>query len=303
MKKIIALILTIVLVLGLGACGNSNNAQPTNEPEKQIDSLELLIKMFDKAEMDLLPAINVMDEEMGERCLNYKNFNGTEDEKEILLKGFLSGVLNRPMMSPSTAKVVIMQFENNDNFAEYKEALKNIRFSEVCVVPDEEFVHIVEKDNFLIYICYQGQDSDLGLNLVAALDNLDLTTSPNLENNAIFEETLQIYNNNKEKFNISEVGSNSMAYYPFTKEENSQFVKEDFGNSMYITSKIDYTSEEKTSDFVSYVFEIKNVDKIDAIKTELEKLANDRETNYYRINSNATVTITVKDNLLILEAK
>ncbi|MCT4542120.1 MAG: hypothetical protein N4A63_01115 [Vallitalea sp.] len=315
-KRIMAMLLGLLLCVSFVGCGNTSNkiidgenntSTDENDKKYEYSSIDVLMMMFDKVGAKPYETIKTLNENYGEQVLNYKNMTN-ENNEDIKVEGYISGASTRPMMMPSTQNITVLQFEDNSNFEKYKEGLKGIMYSEVCVIPAEESVHVVENGNFLCYIAVESNEGDKGDEFEKAFKDLDLTVEPNYNDDITLDKAMTIYNEYKEDYEISEINMDPMAVetinpsYP--DKAKYDFTKDDIEEAYFVRSQVDYTQVDKPLAFSSYIVKVKNHEKINLVKEALENALEAENNKYiFYISEEHDVKVDIDGNYVILTAK
>lgn len=357
MKKIISLILlSMMIATTVFASGCASNDKTNTENQENVDnkedentenkeneevsytSFDIIYKMFSEAGIKPFENTRFLTEERAAQHLNYGSFTNP-DAEEIKIEGFISGAATQPMMMLATQNVVVLQFEDDTNFDKYQEAMKGIMYSQVCVSPDPEKVKVIRNGNFLCYIAADMGDEDYGDALEKAFLSIDFTKAPSYsEANDAYSRAVQIYFENRDKYEISEItnimnpayfinpketeeilneetqeeessdetsgglGQNGAGQKTDDKEEPSteKITNEDIAGMYLVNTEIDYSSKEKTMyDFGAYVIEVTNAEKLELVKTLVEDGLK-TEGSYFEQSANATCTVETEGNFIIL---
>jgi hypothetical protein len=296
MKKIITIFILCLVLISVTGC---QNQATTN----QINSFELMAEMFRKSDLPMFETIAIIDQETAENKLN-SGSSMSDNPQEIILDGFVSGVISTPMMMPSTALVAVFEFNKDTDVSEYEDAMKNLMYAAICVIPEEDNVYVVTKDNFLIYVSSMGMEKDEGIDLITTLEGLDLNEKISYDSNSLTDVMMSFYKSNENVENIKEIYTVTNSYYEICGfEENTEFEMDDFKSAYRLASGVNYESEEKTNDYFAYIVEVADIDKIAMIEEQLKKVANDTEKNLFRIKKDAEITTEINGLYIILEAK
>lgn len=154
MKKFLAIALSLVMILSLGACSNGEGDQPAVEGT----ALEIIEKIYEEAPVSLSSLMSTDFSNIAPEQMSY--YTGLKDKS--MLK---DGAVSEPMMRAQAYSLVVVRVnEGEDANAVAKEMTKGINPAKWICVEADDLVVAAYGDVIMLYMINSELANEIGFN-------------------------------------------------------------------------------------------------------------------------------------------